>query len=102
MAEVDYDDILLRYPFLKAVNPEINWQSGKIYRAITLKGTLKGDALKTAKTTVAQQLMEAATDQRKGTRQSLSLKNTINTRRSSQKRSPRDYHNIGSITITSN
>ncbi len=53
VAEVDHNKILLGYPFLEAVNPKINWWSGKIYRAVTLKGTLKGDALKVAKTTVA-------------------------------------------------
>jgi len=67
VAEVDRDDILLGYPFLEAVNPEINWWSGKIYRAVTLKGTLKGNALKVAKTTVAQQLAEAATDKKEWT-----------------------------------
>jgi len=64
MAKVDYDEILLEYPFLEAINPEINWQSGKLYRAVTLKGTLKTDALKVAKTTIAQQLTKAATDKR--------------------------------------
>jgi len=64
MAKVDCDEILLGYPFLEAVNPEINWQSGKLYRAVTLKGTLKTDALKVAKTTIAQQLTKAATDKR--------------------------------------
>ena len=62
VAEVDRDEILLGYPFLEAVNPQINWQSGKLYRAVTLKGTHKGDVLKIAKTTVVQQLAEAATD----------------------------------------
>ena len=62
MAEVDHNNILLGYPFLEAVNPKINWQSGKIYGAVTLKGTLKGNALKITKTTVMQQLAEAATD----------------------------------------
>ncbi len=64
MAEVDCDNILLGYPFLKAVNPKINWQSGKIYGAVTLKGTPKGDALKVAKTMIAQQLAEAATNKK--------------------------------------
>ena len=64
MAKVDCDEILLGYPFLEAVNPEINWQSGKLYGAVTLKGTLKADTLKVAKTTVAQQLAKAATDKR--------------------------------------
>jgi len=53
VAEVDCDDILLGYPFLEAVNPEINWQSGKIYGTVTLKGTHKTDGIKIAKTTVA-------------------------------------------------
>jgi hypothetical protein len=64
VAEVDRNEILLRYPFLEAVNPEINWRSGKLYGAVTLKGTLKTDALKVAKTTIAQQLAEATTDKR--------------------------------------
>jgi hypothetical protein len=64
VAEVDHNEILLRYPFLEAVNLEINWRSGKLYGAVTLKGTLKADALKVAKTTVMQQLAEAATDKR--------------------------------------
>jgi hypothetical protein len=46
------------------VNPQINWQSGKLYGAVTLKGTHKRDALKIAKTMVAQQLAEAATDKK--------------------------------------
>jgi len=62
--EVDCDEILLGYPFLEVVNPQINWRSGKLYSAVTLKGTYKGDALKIAKTTVAQQLAEAATDKK--------------------------------------
>jgi hypothetical protein len=53
VAEVDRDEILLGYPFLEAVNPQINWQSGKLYGAVTLKGAHKGDTLKIAKTTVA-------------------------------------------------
>jgi hypothetical protein len=65
MTEVDRNDILLGYPFLEAVNLEINWQSGKIYGTVTLKGTYKGDTIKIAKTTVAQQLAEVATDKKK-------------------------------------
>ena len=64
MAKVDHNEILLGYPFLEAVNPEINWWSGKLYRPVTLKGTLKTDALKVAKTTIAQQLAEAVTNKR--------------------------------------
>ena len=62
VAEVDHNDILLGYPFLEAINPEINWWSGKIYGAVTLKGTLKGNALKVTKIIVTQQLAEAVTD----------------------------------------
>ena len=51
VAKVDCDEILLGYPFLEAINPEINWRSGKLYGAITLKGAHKEDALKIAKTT---------------------------------------------------
>jgi hypothetical protein len=64
VAEVDHDKILLGYPFLEAVNPQINWRSGKLYGAVTLKGMHKGDMLKITKTTVAQQLAEAATDKK--------------------------------------
>ena len=64
VAEVDHDEILLGYPFLEAINLEINWRSRKLYGAVTLKGTLKADALKVAKTTIAQQLAEATTDKR--------------------------------------
>ena len=64
VAEVDHDKTLLGYPFLEAVNPQINWRSGKLYRAVTLKGMHKGDALKIAKTTMVQQLAEAATDKK--------------------------------------
>ncbi len=64
VAEVDYNDILLSYPFLEAMNPKINWRSGKIYRAVTLKGTLKGDVVKVAKTRVTQQLAEAVTNKK--------------------------------------
>jgi hypothetical protein len=42
VAEVDHDEILLGYPFLEAVNPQINWWSGKLYGMVTLKGTHKG------------------------------------------------------------
>jgi hypothetical protein len=62
VAKVDCDKILLSYPFLEAINPKINWQSGKLYRAITLGENHKGDDLRAAKTTVAQQLAEAAAD----------------------------------------
>jgi hypothetical protein len=64
VAEVDRDEILLGYPFLEAVNPQINWRSGKLYGTVTLKGTHKGDTLKIAKTTIAQQLAEAATNKK--------------------------------------
>jgi hypothetical protein len=64
VAEVDRDEILLGYPFLEAVNSQINWRSRKLYGAVTLKETHKGDTLKIAKTTVAQQLAEAATDKK--------------------------------------
>jgi hypothetical protein len=64
VAEVDCDEILLGYPFLEAVNPQINWWFRKLYGAVTLKGTHKGDALKIAKTTVAQQLAEATTNKK--------------------------------------
>jgi len=64
VAEVDRNEILLGYPFLEAVNPQINWQSGKLYGAVTLKGMHKGDTLKITKTTVAQQLAEAATNKK--------------------------------------
>jgi len=64
VAEVDYNDILLSYPFLEAMNPKINWRSGKIYIAVTLKGTLKGDVVKVAKTRVTQQLAEAVTNKK--------------------------------------
>jgi hypothetical protein len=64
VAEVDCNEILLGYLFLEAVNPQINWQSRKLYGAVTLKGTHKGDMLKIAKTTVAQQLAEVATDKK--------------------------------------
>ena len=67
VAKVDRNEILLRYPFLEAVNLKIDWQSGKLNGAVTLKGTLKTDALKAAKTTVAQQLAEAATDKKEWT-----------------------------------
>jgi len=64
VAEVDHDDILLGYPFLEAVNPEINWRSGKIYGVVTLKETLKANAQKITRATMAQQLAEAATDKK--------------------------------------
>ena len=64
VAEVDHNKILLGYPFLEVVNPQTNWQSGKLHGAVTLKGTHKGDTLKIAKTTVAQQLAEAVTNKK--------------------------------------
>jgi hypothetical protein len=36
VAEVDHNEILLGYPFLEAVNPQINWRSGKLYGAVTV------------------------------------------------------------------
>jgi hypothetical protein len=62
VAKVDHNKILLSYPFLEAINPKINWQSEKLYGAITLKGNYKGDDSKITKITVAQQLSKAATD----------------------------------------
>jgi hypothetical protein len=64
VAKVDHDEILLGYPFLEAVNTQINWRSGKLYSAVTLKGTHKRVVLKIAKTTVAQQLAEAASNKK--------------------------------------
>jgi hypothetical protein len=64
VVEVDRNKILLGYPFLEAVNPQINWRSGKLYGTVTLKGTYKGEVLKIAKTTVAQQLAEATTNKK--------------------------------------
>jgi hypothetical protein len=64
VAEVDCDKILLGYPFLEAVDPQINWRSGKLYGAVTLKGVHREDMLKISKTTVAQQLAEAATNKK--------------------------------------
>ena len=45
MAEIDRNNILLGYPFLEAVNPLIDWKNGRIFGAIMLKGSHKGDNL---------------------------------------------------------
>ncbi len=68
IANIREDDIILGYPFFEGANPNINWPNGTIEGTVELRGTIKDSSwIKTllGKTTVAQQLAEAATDKKK-------------------------------------
>ena len=75
MAEIGEDDLILRYPFLEAANPVVNWIKGRIEGRVALISYMDWDVLpetekKTwfhatlAKVTVAQQLAEQVTDKK--------------------------------------
>ena len=36
IADIGEDDIILRYPFFEAVNPMIDWPTGKVHRVLVL------------------------------------------------------------------
>jgi len=68
IADIGEDDIILGYPFFEGTNPKINWTKGTIDGTVELKGMIKDSSwIKTllGKTTVAQQLVEVATEKRK-------------------------------------
>ncbi len=68
IANIGEDDIILGYPFFKGTNPNIDWVKGTIDRTVELKGTIRDSSwIRTllGKTTVAQQLAEAATKKKK-------------------------------------
>ncbi len=68
IADIGEDDIILGYPFFEGTNPDINWTKGTMEGTVELKGmTEDGCWIKTllGKTTVAQQLAEAATEKKK-------------------------------------
>jgi hypothetical protein len=78
VADIGEDDLILGYPFFEATNPTIDWVKGELTGEVTLsseedweqlleadKGTLFHARI--AKTTVAQQLAEQATDKKERT-----------------------------------
>jgi len=68
IADIGEDDIILGYPFFEGTNPNINWTEGTIDGMVELKGMTKDSSwIRTllGKTTVAQQLAEAATEKKK-------------------------------------
>ncbi len=68
IADIGEDDIILGYPFFEGANPKIDWAKGTIDGTIELKGTMRDSSwIRTllGKTTVAQQLAEAATKKKK-------------------------------------
>jgi len=68
IADIGEDDIILGYPFFEGTNPDINWANGTMEGTVELKGTTEDSLwIKTllGKTTVAQQLAEAATEKKK-------------------------------------
>ena len=68
IADIGEDDIILRYPFFEGTNPKINWTKGTMEGMVELKGMTEDSSwIKTllGKTTVAQQLAEAATKKKK-------------------------------------
>ncbi len=68
IADIREDDIILGYPFFEGTNPDINWTDGTMKGTVKLEGTTEDSSwIKTllGKTTVAQQLAEAATKKKK-------------------------------------
>jgi hypothetical protein len=78
VADIGEDDLILGYPFFEATNPTIDWVKGELTGEVTLsseedweqlseadKGTLFHARI--AKTTIAQQLAEQATDKKERT-----------------------------------
>jgi len=68
IADIGEDDIILGYPFFKGTKPNINWTKGTMDRMVKLKGMVEDSSrIKTllGKTTVVQQLAEAATEKKK-------------------------------------
>ena len=77
IADIGEDDIILGYPFFEGTNPNIDWTKGTIDGMVELKGMIEDSSwIKTllGKTTVAQQLAEAATEKKKKTWDELVLK----------------------------
>ena len=84
VADIGEDDVILGYPFFESTNPQINWSKGLLQGNIILSDwddwiqnlpKKEGDETWThsliAKTTVAQQLAEEATDKKEKTWQEL-------------------------------
>jgi hypothetical protein len=93
VADIGEDNLILGYPFFEATNPTIDWVKGELTGEVTLsseedweqlpeadKGTLFHARI--AKTTVAQQLAEQATDKKE---------------RTWQEQVPEQYHRHGKV-----
>ena len=78
VADIKKKDIILGYPFFEATNPTIDWSTGTLRGKVVLslkedwEDWMKGDKgtlfhTQIAKTTVAQQLAEQATEKKERT-----------------------------------
>ncbi len=68
IADFREDNVILGYPFFEGTNPDINWTNRTMKGTVELKGMTENSSwIKTllGKTTVAQQLAEAATNKKK-------------------------------------
>jgi len=85
IADIGEDDIILGYPFFEGTNPNIDWAKGTMDRTVELRGMIEDSSwIKTllGKTTVAQQLAEAATKKKK---------------RNWDELVPKQYHNLEKV-----
>jgi hypothetical protein len=94
VADIGKDDIILGYPFFEAANLMVNWPIGKVHGVLALTEIQPLSVLDThslwvrrltdavKKTTVAQQLMEEASDKKERTWEELV---------------PKQYHKFSSI-----
>ncbi len=72
VTDIGEDNLILGYPFFKAINPQINWLMGTTKETITLLShdEWDGESPKlekvewAKKVTIAQQLVEKATDKK--------------------------------------
>ena len=79
VANIGEDNLILGYPFFKAINPQIDWPMGVTKETITLfshdkwtKGMLKLECVSWARKTIkVQQLAEEAMDKKERTWQEL-------------------------------
>ena len=68
ITDIGEDDVILGYPFFEGTNPDIDWTNRTLRGTVELKGMTEDSSwIKTllGKTTVAQQLAEAATEKKK-------------------------------------
>ena len=93
VADIGEDDIILGYPFFEAANPDIDWAAGTLKGEVILSSYEDWEELpeedkgtwfhaRIAKTTVAQQLAEKATDKKE---------------RTWQEQVPQKYHRHGQV-----